>query len=543
MVELKQKKMPVSCQKETKSVTDCLLELEDVAIICIGPASCLRTFYFQEGELDILDHVFLCQLDQTDYLTGDIYSKLEKTVEQAVLLSNIKGIVLFAGCSDYIIQTDYDSMVLELEETYSLPFFQIWRGPIAKCQHNSKEEIKEIANILADKKSKECIEPTKEIFKLPILASDIAGVASLIEDWNCLRVLYTPGSCTDSFADNSLLASQSNFYYTHFSDIDLSLGGTSDILNFICEHHDGKEDVCLMGSPLNHFVHGDYEELSESLKMEDISVLPFITEGFEEAPIGISKGLMDAGSYFLNEVSKENEFKNQINLIGFTKLTLGSIIDIDELKEELAMSNYELNVIEGNLRDAFSSLLAGQVNWVVSEEGLDLAKWLEKNYQMPYIADLPIGKLGFERCVEQLASFCDVQLIDRNEDVEDIEGTLQNKGVLLLGRPSINAGLKKMLELEFGCQSVTSRTYLPTENLAYYYQDKAVGFSTIEELVAEELSYDIIIGDSAYQKGCQFYFPNVLFIPLNDGVVSGSVSEKPMSLIGNSGNNWLTSFL
>lgn len=543
MVELKQKKMPVSCQKETKSVTDCLLELEDVAIICIGPASCLRTFYFQEGELDILDHVFLCQLDQTDYLTGDIYSKLEKTVEQAVLLSNIKGIVLFAGCSDYIIQTDYDSMVLELEETYSLPFFQIWRGPIAKCQHNSKEEIKEIANILADKKSKECIEPTKEIFKLPILASDIAGVASLIEDWNCLRVLYTPGSCTDSFADNSLLASQSNFYYTHFSDIDLSLGGTSDILNFICEHHDGKEDVCLMGSPLNHFVHGDYEELSESLKMEDISVLPFITEGFEEAPIGISKGLMDAGSYFLNEVSKENEFKNQINLIGFTKLTLGNIIDIDELKEELAMSNYELNVIEGNLRDAFSSLLVGQVNWVVSEEGLDLAKWLEKNYQMPYIADLPIGKLGFERCVEQLASFCDVQLIDRNEDVEDIEGTLQNKGVLLLGRPSINAGLKKMLELEFGCQSVTSRTYLPTENLAYYYQDKAVGFSTIEELVAEELSYDIIIGDSAYQKGCQFYFPNVLFIPLNDGVVSGSVSEKPMSLIGNSGNNWLTSFL
>lgn len=347
MVELKQKKMPVSCQKETKSVTDCLLELEDVAIICIGPASCLRTFYFQEGELDILDHVFLCQLDQTDYLTGDIYSKLEKTVEQAMLLLDIKGIVLFAGCSDYIIQTDYDSIVLELEETYSLPFFQIWRGPIAKCQHNSKEEIKEIANILADKKPRKHVESEKEIFKLPVLASDIAGVASLIEDWNCLRVLYTPGSCTDSFADNSLLTKQANFYYTHFSDIDLSLGGTSDILSFICEHHDGKGDVCLMGSPLNHFVHGDYEELSESLKMEDISVLPFITEGFEEAPIGISKGLMDAGNYFLESETKEITTKNQINLIGFTKLTLGNIINIDELKEKLSWSNYELNVIEG----------------------------------------------------------------------------------------------------------------------------------------------------------------------------------------------------
>ncbi|MDT2832874.1 nitrogenase component 1 [Vagococcus carniphilus] len=543
MVELKQKKMPVSCRKETKSVTDCLLELEDVSIICIGPASCLRTFYFQEGELDILDHVFLCQLDQTDYLTGDIYSKLEKTVEQAVLLPDIKGIVLFAGCSDYIIQTDYDSMVLELEATYSLPFFQIWRGPIAKCQHNSKEEIKEIANILADKKPRKHVESEKEIFKLPVLASDIAGVASLIEDWNCLRVLYTPGSCTDSFADNSLLAKQSNFYYTHFSDIDLSLGGTSDILSFICEHHDGKEDVCLMGSPLNHFVHGDYEELSESLKMEDISVLPFITEGFEEAAIGISKGLMDAGNYFLENETKERTPKNQINLIGFTKLTLGNIINIDELKEKLAWNNYELNVIEGNLRDAFSSILVGQVNWIVSEEGLDLAKWLQKNYQIPYIVDLPIGRLGFERCIEQLTPFCDIQLIDRDEEVRDIERTLQKKHVLLLGRPSINEGLEKMLQLEFECQSVTSRTYLPTENLAYFYQDKAVGFSTIEELAAEKRSYDVIIGDSAYQKGCQFYFPKASFIPLNDGVVSGSVSEKTMSLTGISGNNWLTSFL
>ncbi len=541
MVELKQKKM-TSCQKITKSVTDCLLELEDVAIICIGPASCLRTFYFQEGELDVLDHVFLCQLDQTDYLTGDIYPKLEKVVEEAVKKRPLKGIVLFAGCSDYIIQTDYDSMLEDLEQTFSLPFFQIWRGPIAKCQHNSKDEIKEIAEKLKNVPVTKVVEKENEKQLMPVLASDIAGVASLIEDWDCMTILYTPGSCMESFAESSLLVRQSNFYHTHFSDVDLSLGGTSDIVEFVLQNYDGKKDVCLVGSPLNHFVHGDYEELADELKNHGISCLPFITEGFEEAQVGISQALLSAGKHFLSDKTEKNQTKKQINLIGFTKLTLGNVIDINELEHCLGLSGYTLNMVAGNLRESFLKVLDGQVNWVVSEEGVSLAKWLEEEYEMPYIVDLPIGSSGVTACFDQLSTFCKSVLIDPSEAIKD-QLDMTAKKVLLIGEPLVNKAIERMLRVDIGIQSITCRTYLPTENLTYFYPKHVLGFSTLDELLAEKETYDVIVGDSIYKKTFKKYYPNSLFIPLNYGVISGVNIQEKQTLTAENGNNWFANQL
>lgn len=542
MVDLK-RKIKNSCQQDTKSVTDCLLELENVGIICIGPSSCLRTFYFKEGELDCLEQVFLCQLDQTDYLTGEIYPKLEKVAKQAVKLPNIKGVVLFAGCSDYIIQTDYEAMITELEATFSIPFFQIWRGPIAKCQHNSKEEIKEIAELLASKSPVILSEKQSNKTRLPVLASDISGVASLIETWDCFTFLYTPGSCTESFYDASTLQWQPHFYHTQFTDIDLSLGGTEDIIKEITNVYDGKKEICLLGTPLNHFVHGDYEELESLLREKEIPCLSFVTEGFEEAPIGISNALLKAGKYYLhNELRDKKAIKKQINLIGYTSLTFGNSLNMKQLTDLFKELGYSLNVITGNLKQTLESALCAQVNWVVSDEGLALAKWLEEEFEIPYIKDLPIGLIGLSECLKQLSVFCNSDLLVNLKKKEEQDKLLIDRSVLLLGEPSVNEGLERYLRVNEGVAKVTKKTYLPTDNLNYFYNYQISGFSEVEELLEDNLRYDVIIGDAVFQAICQENHPESLFIPLAYGVLSGSVKEG-QSLVGDCARNWLEEYL
>ena len=178
----------------------------------------------------------------------------------------------------------------------------------------------------------------------------------------------------------------------------------------------------------------------------------------------------------------------------------------------------------GDDLETLSHALEAEVNLVVSSVGLRTAKYLEKEYGMPYVVGTPVGtftkdivkalatkeRYPYKKVREEIAGKRQKSNIDSRE-VSKKNNYVRK--VTLIGESVTTESLATAIEQNY---PVTARVLCPlqeTEDLLFRTSQQVLGEEDMEEVLKDA---DIIVADPLYRpicpKDCEFYeLPHLAF--------------------------------
>ncbi|MFV0516354.1 MAG: nitrogenase component 1 [Aminipila sp.] len=350
--------------------------------------------------------------------------------------------------------------------------------------------------------------------RLPPIAVDFSGACSVLGLWNVDILLLSPGSCGKVISQVYENRLGMSFLETEFNDIDIAQGITDIVLDNIAEVRDRNKPLVILGTPVMSFVGLDYRQFEHKLR----NCLTIELDGYSDYKYGISRALFTVGNALLKQPIKTEK---HINIIGYTPLSLGKQSNFQEHISILNRLGYNTSII-GTQKDKFGESL----NWVVSEEGIQLAEWMQSHYGVPYILNLPIGLNNSYKWLEELGEILDINVSEeqRNYVLEYSKVIKIDKTIAIIGENYISAKLQECLEKDFGCKAV----------IIIDYDD--------EDKVKEIAKYmDICICDAIYATFFEGSHVKVIEVPYM--AVGGRTTNSEFKLMGREGYEYLLKHL
>ncbi|GAB6155853.1 hypothetical protein JCM17380_46040 [Desulfosporosinus burensis] len=280
-----------------------------------------------------------------------------------------------------------------------------------------------------------------------------------------------------------------------------------------------------------------------------MTTLALPTEGFETYYSGVYSTLLTLGKRFLERREKKN---NQVNIIGYTPLSLGKEIHLIELIDELTQFGLEIScspVGKINL-ESFKKMSSAALNLVVSHEGVGLAQDMQKEYSIPYVMNVPVGLWGMQRLFQVLAEIVDTSpsYASKQRYVPTSRAKPGQRAVVI-GEPLFASCLASCLRNDFGLDYVEPISLMKMDRrMKTVYLEKALSDVHLfegEEALAQwmdRIQPDIIVGDPLYQRllgGGSTQFVPIPHVGLSGPLYAGAQYE----FIGRRGYDYLASFI
>ena len=253
---------------------------------------------------------------------------------------------------------------------------------------------------------------------LPPFAGDYSGVGSALYELGGMLCIHDAAGCTGNyvgFDEPRSYDSRQLVYCTGLRKNDAILGNEEVYIDKIIRAAKDMKPkfVALVGSPVPVVIGFDFHGVAMELEQRlGIPAFGFETGGmkgsYKEGVVMAVNQLLDY--YVLPKRSelKRNPDRNGriVNIVGATPLDI-SEENLQMLKVTLAEQGYQVQSVlsMSNNMEEFLSFYQADVNLAVTQSGLLIAKELEKKYEMPYLAGLPIGELGskhYFQCLEQV---------------------------------------------------------------------------------------------------------------------------------------------
>ena len=243
---------------------------------------------------------------------------------------------------------------------------------------------------------------------------------------------------------------------------------------------------------------------------------------------------------------KENKKKkNSVNILGYTPLTFGKIeklkpffLTIKNLKLEIqSIFSHRLSL------EAIEKSTCAELNLVLSHEGIELAEFMKKEYDIPYIIVNVVGRYSMEKMKEELGKYFNLEY---KQDIKYKE--IDERKVLIISSPVMAENIRQILKLDFGLTEIKAVSFIrKSGKMKKAYQHKYIKeIEMIEEegklkLLEEKYNPDIIVGDLIYQR---IFEGNKIFIPMiHPGYSTKLYMDYEYEYCGENGYNYLKKFL
>lgn len=280
-----------------------------------------------------------------------------------------------------------------------------------------------------------------------------------------------------------------------------------------------------------------------------MTTLALPMERFETYYSGVYNMLLTLGKHFLERREKKI---NQVNIIGYTPLSLGKEIHLTKLIDELEKFGLEINCspLEKIDMATYKKMSAAALNLVVSHEGVGFAQYMKNEYSIPYVMHVPVGLWGMQRLYQDLAEIVDIPLGNASEQHYVPTGKPKfRKRAVVIGEPLFASCTASCLRNDFGLDYVKTTSLIKIDRrMQKVYQEKALADVHLledEEALVQWIDIiqpDIIVGDPLYQRllgeGSPQYVP-IPHVGLSGPMYSGTHYE----FIGKRGYDYLASFI
>lgn len=392
--------------------------------------------------------------------------------------------------------------------------------------------------------------------QIPPQACDYTGAISLLYGMPTLVLLLTPGGCVHPIieVDEERNMNDVLVYKSTLNEIDMTLG-MSDVLmqglTELLEKHMDVEFITILGTPLTKLTGLDMDKLAKNIENDTHKTVVCVeTNGFESYAVGYSNALKKLIARFSKEDKPWVDHRQyaDVGILGYNPLLHGVVNHIDEIVSFFSCNGITSSCIQGkSLLSLIKNEFSTKVNIVISLEGIEVAKYLEKQYGIPYVLDIPVGNTGVYRLGNLLRS-------KRSQNVDNLEEAKKgnnesttDKNVIVIGDPFMNEAVKKCLSYDFGIKNVNSYVVAPRSRgemqLMDHLTNEIIFFENELELKEIINVADVVIADPLYKNLMTEEGTNC-FIPLPYGAVSGKFFLKThYKYIGRSGFEYFNSYL
>ena len=516
------------CLKNEKNkMLKSLLNIPENIVISIGPTGCLNVLYNEAIKENKLANLYTFPISEIDMVSANHIEKLEKYIVKIISenFEKIKSIIIYLTCADLILASDFSFLMKKIKKDYGIIVKILERGPIAKRKIMPEKRLEKLLVELEDElkntskiKDKKINDLKIEIQHIvPPITSDYSGACSTLYGENILKILISPNGCKTPVAyDEIRNIDYSLQYCTSLNELEIVTGeikGLKESIEEIINQNQKIEFIAIISTVVPQIIGMDLESIVENIEETlDIPCVFINTNSFENYYSGISLTLNSLANKFMVENQK---IKNSVNIIGYSPLTFGKIEKLEELFS--LIKSLDLNILtifSDNLSlEKIKNSTSAELNLVLSYEGLALAKYMEKEFSIPYIIINVISKYGIENTKNILKNY--FYKIDDSFEKLEKKDKLDDRKVMIIASPFMAINIADSLRKDFSLANILalslikeSRKFKKIEYLEF------LNIVNTEEDLKEKIKEykpDILISDPVYKN---LVNEKVTFIPL-----------------------------
>lgn len=296
---------------------------------------------------------------------------------------------------------------------------------------------------------------SKLCISLPPFAPDYSGAASALFDMGGLIVIHDASGCTGNYTgydEPRWFGSESMIFCSGLRHMDAVLGNDDKFINMIIDAAKSLKPkfIAILGSPVPMVIGTDLKGIAH--EVETLTGIPSI--GVETTGLKYyGRGICDATVGLMKKLVKEKKEKeaNTINIIGMTPLDFylnNNKEDFVKLFEENGINVKSCYYMGLSVEDMVNSVSVS-LNVVVSQGGIDVAKYMETKFGIPYTVVTPLGD-GLI-ALEQVKKYL---LQEENEYV----GKTANAKTIIVGEQIISNSIRQYLQEKLNYGSIVVAT-------------------------------------------------------------------------------------
>lgn len=516
------------CLKNKKNkMLKTLLNIPENIVISIGPTGCLNVLYNEAIKENKLGNLYTFPISKIDMVSANHIEKLEKYIVKIISenFEKIKSIIIYLTCADLILASDFSFLMEKIKKDYGIIVKILERGPIAKRKITPEKRLEKLlveleyelknTSKIKDKKISDFKIEIQHI--VPPITSDYSGACSVLYGENILKILISPNGCKTPVAyDEIRNIDYSLQYCTSLNELEIVTGeikGLKENIKEIISQNQKIEFIAIISTVIPQIIGMDLESIVENIEETlDIPCVFINTNGFENYYSGISLTLNSLANKFMLENKK---IKSTVNIIGYSPLTFGKIEKLEELFSLIKSLDLNiLTVFSDNLSlEKIKNSTSAELNLVLSYEGLALAKYMEKEFSIPYVIINVVSKYGIENTENILKRF--FYKIDNSFEKLEKRDKLDDRKVMIIASPFMAINIADSLRKDFSLANILalslikeSRKFKKIEYL------KFLNIVNTEEDLKEKIKEykpDILISDPVYKN---LINDGLTFIPL-----------------------------
>lgn len=514
-------------ENEKNKMLKTLLNIPENIVISIGPTGCLNVLYNEAIKENKLENLYTFPISEIDMISANHIEKLEKYIVKIIFenFEKIKSIIIYLTCADLILVSDFSFLIEKIKRDYGIILKVLERGPISKRKITPEKRLEKLLVELEYelKNTSKIKNKNTSNFKMeiqhivPPITSDYSGSCSVLYGENILKILISPSGCKTPVAYDEIRNIDCSLQYsTSLNELEIVTGeikGLKDNIKEIISQNPKIELIAIISTVVPQIIGMDLESIVENIEETlDIPCVFINTNSFENYYSGISLTLKSLAKKFM---VKNKKIKNTVNIIGYSPLTFGKIEKLEELFSLIKSLDLNiLTVFSDNLSlEKIKNSTSAELNLVLSYEGLALAKYMEKEFSIPYVIINVVSKYGIENTENILKRF--FYKIDNSFEKLEKRDKLDDRKVMIIASPFMAINIADSLRKDFSFDNILalslikeSRKFKKIEYLEFLNIENTE--DDLKEKI-KEYKPDILISDPVYKN---LINDGLTFIPL-----------------------------
>ena len=516
------------CLKNEKNkMLKTLLNIPENTVISIGPTGCLNVLYNEAIKENKLGNLYTFPISEIDMVSANHIEKLEKYIVKIISenFEKIKSIIIYLTCADLILASDFSFLMEKIKKDYGIIVKILERGPIAKRKITPEKRLEKLlveleyelknTSKIKDKKISDFKIEIQHI--VPPITSDYSGACSTLYGENILKILISPNGCKTPVAYDEIRNIDCSLQYcTSLNELEIVTGeikGLKESIEEIINQNKKIEFIAIISTVVPQIIGMDLESIVENIEETlDIPCVFINTNSFENYYSGISLTLKSLAKKFM---VKNKKIKNTVNIIGYSPLTFGKIEKLEELFSLIKSLDLNiLTVFSDNLSlEKIKNSTLAELNLVLSYEGLALAKYMEKEFSIPYVIINVVLKYGIENTENILKRF--FYKIDNSFEKLEKKDKLDDRKVMIIASPFMAINIADSLRKDFSFANILALSFIKEsrkfKKIEYLEFLNIVNTEDDLKEKIKEYKPDILISDPVYKN---LINDGVTFIPL-----------------------------
>ncbi|WP_407427921.1 nitrogenase component 1 [Treponema sp.] len=285
---------------------------------------------------------------------------------------------------------------------------------------------------------------SKLCINLPPYAPDYSGCASALFELGGMIVLHDASGCTGNYLgydEPRWMGSDSFVFCSGLRHMDAILGNDNLVIDRIIKAAKSLKPkfIALLGSPVPMVIGTDYEGIAREVESKTgIPSFGFDTKGLAYYGNGISRAATALIKRFAKKGVVPEEKRDGINIIGMTPLDFGNKHVEKDIIALFENAGIKVNCCFslGHSLEAIEKSSSSRLNVVVSQSGIETARFMKQKYGIPFITGTPVG--DGKIMVDRVKAFLESGTLEDSTPAESVPG---RKKILIAGDQIISRSL------------------------------------------------------------------------------------------------------